>query len=113
MDTVPAPVYLGVDHEPAELGDVLDFLATELGLPRPPSESAGAVAAGAAGAAAGGASASGASASGGKAAGGEPSRGGNKRASSGLLRSTGFEFQYPSFREGYRAVLAGVGARHP
>ncbi|WP_018773873.1 SDR family oxidoreductase [Arthrobacter sp. 131MFCol6.1] len=124
MDTVPAPVYLGVDNEPAELGDVLDFLATELGLPRPPSESAGAVAAGAAGAAAdgasasggkaaAGASASGASASGGKAAGGEPSRGGNKRASNGLLRSTGFEFQYPSFREGYRAVLAGVGARHP
>ena len=102
-----------MDNEPAELGDVLEFLAAELGLPRPPAESTGA-----AGAPAGsttGASASGgatgASASGGKAPGGEPSRGGNKRASNGLLRSTGFEFQYPSFREGYRAVLAGIGVR--
>jgi nucleoside-diphosphate-sugar epimerase len=98
MDAVPAPVYLGVDNEPAELGDVLGFLAAELGLPRPASESDGV---------AGGGSASE------RTAGGEPSRGGNKRASNGLLRSTGFEFQYPSFREGYRAVLAGVGVRHP
>ena len=108
MDAVPAPVYLGVDNEPAELGEVLGFLAAELGLPRPASESASAT---------GGGSASGvgASASGGgvSASGGEPSRGGNKRVSNGLLRSTGFEFQYPSFREGYRAVLAGVGVRHP
>ena len=97
MDAVPAPVYLGVDNEPAELGDVLGFLAAELGLPRPASESAGAT----------GALASE------RTAGGEPPRGGNKRASNGLLRSTGFEFQYPSFREGYVAVLAGVGGRHP
>jgi len=102
MDAVPGPVYVGVDNEPAELGDVLCFLADELGLPRPASESAG-VSGGAGGAGGGGATASG----------GEPSRGGNKRASNALLRSTGFEFQYPSFREGYRAVLAGVGVRHP
>jgi hypothetical protein len=94
MDAVPGPVYIGVDNEPAELGDVLGFLAAELGLPQPASESAGA---------SGGTSTSG----------GEPSRGGNKRASNALLRSTGFEFQYPSFREGYRAILAGVGVRHP
>jgi len=110
MGTVPAAVYLGVDNEPAELGDVLEFLAAELGLPAPAAESTGA-----AGAASGGGT--GASASGGttgaSAAGGEPSRGGNKRASNGLIRSTGFEFQYPSFREGYRAVLAGIGVRHP
>lgn len=111
MGTVPAAVYLGVDNEPAELGDVLEFLAAELGLPRPASESTGAAGAADGEAAAGGTT--GTSASGGKAAGGEPSRGGNKRASNGLLRSTGFEFQYPSFREGYRAVLAGIGARHP
>ena len=108
MGTVPAAVYLGVDNEPAELGDVLEFLAAELGLPAPAAESTGA--ARAAGAAAGGAAGA---AAGGKAAGGEPSRGGNKRASNGLIRSTGFEFQYPSFREGYRAVLAGIGVRHP
>ena len=117
MGTVPAAVYLGVDNEPAELGDVLEFLAAELGLPAPAAESTGAAGAAAASGGTTGTWASGgttgASASGGKASGGEPSRGGNKRASNGLIRSTGFEFQYPSFREGYRAVLAGIGVRHP
>ena len=114
MDAVPGPVYVGVDNEPAELGDVLCFLADELGLPRPASESAGV--SGGAGVGAAGASASGTASttSASKStSGGEPSRGGNKRASNALLRSTGFEFQYPSYREGYRAVLAGVGVRHP
>ena len=114
MDAVPGPVYVGVDNEPAELGDVLSFLADELGLPRPASESAGV--SGGAGVGAAGASASGTASttSASKStSGGEPSRGGNKRASNALLRSTGFEFQYPSYREGYRAVLAGVGVRHP
>lgn len=80
----PGPVYLGVDNDPAELGEVQRFLAAELGLPQ--SASAGP---------------------------GEPSRGGNKRCSNALLRSTGFEFTYPTFREGYRAILAGDGVRHP
>jgi len=98
MDAEPAPLYLGVDNEPAELGEVLRFLAAELGLPQPASaEPASGVTAGA-----GGASGS-----------GEPSRGGNKRVSNALLRGTGFELEYPSFREGYRAILAGVGVRHP
>lgn len=95
MDGVPGAAYLGVDNEPAELGEVLGFLAAELGLPQPPSSGAGS--------GAGSAVDSGA----------EPSRGGNKRCSNALLRGTGFEFQYPSFREGYRAVLSGVGVRHP
>ena len=99
MDAAPAPVYVGVDNEPAEMGEVLRFLAAELGLPQPPS--------GAADGTAGGGSAGGGS------AGGEPSRGGNKRCSNALLRSTGFEFRYPSFREGYRDILAGVGVRYP
>jgi nucleoside-diphosphate-sugar epimerase len=90
MAAVPGPVYLGVDNDPAELGEVLRFLAAELGLPQPPS-SAGSP----------------------SRTGGEPSRGGNKRCSNELLRSTGFEFQYPSFREGYRDILTGVGVRHP
>ena len=89
MDAMPGPVYLGVDNEPAELGEVLRFLAAELGLPRAavgrrPERGCG-----------------------------EPSRGGNKRCSNALLRGTGFEFAYPSFREGYRAILAGIGVRHP
>ncbi|MFE4833809.1 SDR family oxidoreductase [Arthrobacter sp. NPDC056691] len=79
----PAPVYLGVDNDPAELGDVLGFLAAELGLDVPPTGSMG------------------------------DARGGNKRCSNALLRGTGFSYRYPSFREGYRDILAGVGVRHP
>jgi nucleoside-diphosphate-sugar epimerase len=76
-------VVIGVDEEPAELGDVLRFLAEELQLPAPPQEptdSAGAA---------------------------------SRRLSSSLLRSTGFRFAYPSYREGYRSVLEGVQSRHP
>lgn len=83
MAAVPSPVYLGVDNDPAELGDVLRFLAAELGLDVPPTGSLG------------------------------DARGGNKRCSNALLRETGLSFKYPTFREGYRDILAGVGARHP
>ena len=83
MNAVPSPAYLGVDNDPAELGDVLRFLAAELGLDVPPTDSLGS------------------------------GRGGNKRCSNALLRDTGFSFKYPSFREGYRDILAGVGVRHP
>jgi nucleoside-diphosphate-sugar epimerase len=101
MDTVPGPVYAGVDNEPAELGDVLGFLAAELGLPQPASESTSTPGGDVA------------TPAGSPTSGGDPSRGGNKRVSNALLRGTGLEFQYPSFREGYRAILAGVGVRHP
>ena len=79
----PAPIYLGSDELPADLGEVLGFLAAELDLPEPPP--------------------------------GEPtsSRGGARRVDSSLLRATGFTFEYPTYREGYRAVLAGQGVRHP
>ena len=83
MEDDPSPVYLGVDNDPAELGDVLRFLAAELGLGVPPSGDAG------------------------------DARGGNKRCSNALLRSTGYSFRYPTFREGYRDILTGVGVRHP
>lgn len=96
MAAEPAPVYLGVDNDPAELGEVQRFLADELGVPRPVSDVSGG-----SGGARGGSG------------GGEPSRGGNKRCSNALLRGTGFEFAYPTFREGYRAILAGEGVRHP
>ncbi|WP_312182168.1 SDR family oxidoreductase [Arthrobacter sp.] len=79
----PAPLYLGVDDEPVELERVLDFLAGELGTELGPAVSA------------------------------SSSRGGNRRLSNARLRSTGFEFTYPTFREGYRALLAGDGVRHP
>ncbi|TDT76159.1 nucleoside-diphosphate-sugar epimerase [Arthrobacter sp. AG258] len=83
MADVPAPVYVGVDDEPADLGAVLRFLASELGLPEPQAGDAG------------------------------PARGGNKRCRNDLLRSTGFNFTFPTFREGYRDVIAGNGSRHP
>jgi nucleoside-diphosphate-sugar epimerase len=83
MEDDPSPVYLGVDNDPAELGDVLRFLAAELGLGVPPSGDAG------------------------------DARGGNKRCNNALLRSTGYSFRYPTFREGYRDILTGVGVRHP
>ena len=79
----PAPCYLGVDDEPALLGEVLAFLADELGVPEPPR---GPVA---------------------------RSRGGDKRCSNARLRASGWTPTYPSYREGYRAVLTGRGVRHP
>ncbi|MFJ6003237.1 NAD-dependent epimerase/dehydratase family protein [Arthrobacter sp. NPDC092385] len=79
----PAPVYLGSDELPVDLGEVLLFLAGELGLPHPPRGEA------------------------------TSNRGGARRVDSSLLRSSGFSFTYPTYREGYRAVLAGHGVRHP
>lgn len=38
---------------------------------------------------------------------GEPSTRGNKRASSARLVASGYEFRYPTFREGYTAILDG------
>jgi nucleoside-diphosphate-sugar epimerase len=83
MPAQPAGIYVGVDNHPADLGTVLRFLAAEMGLPEPPVGDAG------------------------------PARGGNKRCRNERLRSTGFDFTFPSFREGYRDILAGNGVRHP
>ena len=106
MESVPEPLYLGVDNEPADMGEVLRFLAAELGLPQPPSAASEQDPDG-------GLGQGGGSRQGGSRKRGEPSRGGNKRCSNALLRSTGLEFAYPSFREGYRDILAGVGVRYP
>jgi nucleoside-diphosphate-sugar epimerase len=83
MPADPAPCYVGVDNEPADLGAVLRFLAAELGMASPPVGDAG------------------------------PARGGNKRCSNKLLQSTGFTLAFPSFRQGYLDILAGNGVRHP
>ena len=87
LTTTSAPtdvLYLGVDDEPSRLDDVLTFVADELGLPVPPSA---------------------------------PPRGrqagGDKRLSNARLRGTEFSFTYPTYREGYRAVIAGESVRHP
>lgn len=80
----PAPVYLGTDNEPVLLSGVQRFLAGELQLPLP----------------AGGNDDSAARATG-------------KRCSNALLTGSGFSLSYPTYREGYRAVLGGAGVRHP
>jgi nucleoside-diphosphate-sugar epimerase len=92
----PAPLYLGVDSAPVRSNEVLVFLAEELGLPAPQPEEHSPAASGTA-----------------TTARPESQRGGDKRLSNRLLLNTGFTFSYPTYREGYRAVLAGAGIRHP
>ncbi|MDJ0377367.1 SDR family NAD(P)-dependent oxidoreductase [Cryobacterium sp. PH31-L1] len=86
----PAPLYLGVDNAPVPANEVLTFLAAELGLPEPTLEE-----------------------SNGPTPNRESQRGGDKLLSNQLLRDTGFTFSYSTYREGYRALLAGGGTRHP
>jgi nucleoside-diphosphate-sugar epimerase len=82
----PAPTYVGVDDDPADKAQVLRFLADELGVPHPPSAGPD-----------------------------DPvrRRGGDKRCRNTRLRATGWAPTYPTYREGYRAILAGEGVRHP
>lgn len=78
-------VYVGVDDCPVEYRDVVEFLARSLEQP-PPSVAADA---------------------------GRPHVSRGKRCDNTRLRETGFVFSYPTYREGYAAVLEGTGARHP
>ncbi len=70
-------LYNGVDTEPAPRREVLQWLAQELGAPAP------------------------------RATAGRPTeRGpGSKRVSSARLQGLGYEFSYPTYREGYRALI--------
>ena len=79
----PEQLYLGVDDAPAELGDVLRFIADRLGMPEPP---AGEV---------------------------ERTRGGARRCSNALLRASGFRFAFPDHRAGYAHLLGDPRPRHP
>lgn len=73
----PDPLYVGVDDEPSEMGVVLDWLARALGAPPPPRSGSD----------------------------GPRERGGNKRCSNRRLRSSGYQLAYPTFREGYGALI--------
>jgi nucleoside-diphosphate-sugar epimerase len=77
-----APLYLGTDEAPTATGEILDWIAARLGLPPPPP---------------------------GGESGEAPQRGGNKRLSSARLRGEGFSFRYPTYREGFAAILAAPG----
>lgn len=76
-----APLYLAVDDDPVEEAVLLRWLAGVMGAPEPRGER-------------------------------EPESSdrqrSNKRCRNDLLRSTGYELQYPSFREGYGALLGGL-----
>lgn len=74
------PVYVGVDDDPADEAEVLRWLAQRLGVPPPPvaAEDDAPPA---------------------------RARGGNKRCRNARLRATGYAFSYPTFRDGYAALL--------
>lgn len=76
----PAPLYLGVDNESAEEGEVYRWLAKQVGGPTPEDEVEG-----------------------------EPSgrrrTAGSKRCSNQLARESGYAFYYPTFREGYGELI--------
>jgi len=82
----PQPTYLGVDHDPAELGDVLAFIAARLGVSWPPPSSPPAPSEA------------------------SPARvtrraeGNNKRCSNARLVGSGYRFEVPTYREGYPAI---------
>jgi nucleoside-diphosphate-sugar epimerase len=77
----PDPVYVAVDDEPADEADVLRWLAARVGAPPPPVAAAAEAREG-----------RGAS---------------NKRCRNARLRAAGYRFRYPTFREGYAALLDG------
>lgn len=81
----PEPLYLLTDDEPAPAAQVAGFIAGELGLSAPVGPVPGSPHASKA----------------------------TRRLRNARLRSTGFAFTYPTYREGYAAVLAGEGRRHP
>lgn len=70
-----APVYLGVDDEPAPLHEVVDWLRGQLGVTHSEAEA-------------------------------PTRRGGSKRCRNALARALGWAPRYPSYREGYTALLA-------
>ena len=75
-------VYIGVDDAPVEECDVLAWLAARLDAPPPRRER------------------------------GSAAQASGKRCSNARLRASGYRFRYPTFREGYAAVLAGEGVRY-
>jgi nucleoside-diphosphate-sugar epimerase len=74
----PDPVYLGVDRDPADACDVLRWLAARLAQPEPTRAAAGT---------------------------GPVRTRSNKRCRSDRLAASGYEFLYPTFREGFGSLL--------
>ena len=76
----PDPLYLAGDEEPAEIGEVLRWLAARLGAPEPHVDS--------------------------QETGMRYGRTSNKRVRSARLRASGYRFRFPTFREGYGELIA-------
>lgn len=76
----PRPLYLAADHEPADNGTVLRWLADQLGLPPPPVRPASELRAW--------------------------ERGSSKRCRNDRLIASGYRFRFPTFRDGYGAILS-------
>ncbi len=74
----PLPLYLGVDTDPADLGDVYCWIAGRLGSGEPPPSPSRTA-----------------------------NRNPGKRCRSTRLVESGFRFRYPTFREGYESLLHG------
>jgi nucleoside-diphosphate-sugar epimerase len=72
----PEPLYVGVDDEPVELAVLLRWLAQATGQAAPAVDAAPV-----------------------------SQRGGNKRCSNRRLKETGYRLRYPTFREGYGALI--------
>jgi len=75
----PPPICNLTDLEPIDRNELLCWVAAELGMPAPPWEEETSLS--------------------------EPARGGNRRVSSRLLQLLGFTHRWPTFREGYRALI--------
>lgn len=76
--SVAPGIYLGVDDAPSTQCEVLDFIAGELDLPLPPRAAP---------------------------EGGGMRGVGSKRCSNRKLKASGYRFRYPTFREGYSALI--------
>ncbi|HEU0007666.1 MAG TPA: SDR family oxidoreductase [Terriglobia bacterium] len=81
----PEAIYLGADNEPADQAEVLGWLAKRLGTHPPRSKS--------------------------RTPTGRDSRS-NKRCRNSRLLQAGYSFRYPTFREGYEAILAELVLRN-
>ena len=83
----PAPLYLATDDDPAPLGEVLGWLAIQLGMPEPPLAANPPLKPGAGA--------------------GDPAlrMRASKRCRNARLRASDFQFRYPSYRDGYAALL--------
>jgi hypothetical protein len=79
----PEALYLGTDNEPSDQTEVFRWLAKEIGVPPPRSEPGAAA---------------------------RRSQS-NKRCRNSRLLQSGYSFYYPTFREGYAAILAELELR--